>query len=102
MHVLAVAAASFVLSATANVQKLGDFNITHDMPFHLFVVSQDFEDFQHIHPVQQPDGSFTIETMLPRAGYYKIFCDFFPAGGTPQVPSNSTSETTSHSSGAIR
>jgi hypothetical protein len=66
-------------------KQIKDFNLLHDMPFHLFVVSQDFEEFQHIHPDKQPDGSFTIETVLPRAGYYKIFCDFFPAGGTPQV-----------------
>jgi len=66
-------------------KQIKDFNILHDMPFHLFVVSQDFEVFQHIHPDKQPDGSFTIETDLPKAGYYKIFCDFFPAGGMPQV-----------------
>lgn len=66
-------------------KQVKDFNILHDMPFHLFVVSQDFEVFQHIHPDKQPDGSFTIETDLPKAGYYKIFCDFFPAGGMPQV-----------------
>src|SRR5581483_3772429 len=35
------------------------FNILHDMPFHLFVVSQDFSHFDHIHPTEQPDGSFT-------------------------------------------
>jgi hypothetical protein len=66
-------------------KQIKDFNILHDMPFHLFVVSQDFEHFYHIHPDKQTDGSFTIETDLPVAGYYKIFCDFFPAGGTPQV-----------------
>lgn len=66
-------------------EQIKQFNIMHDMPFHLFVLSQDFEEFQHIHPEKQPDGSFTIETELPKAGYYKIFCDFFPAGGTPQV-----------------
>lgn len=66
-------------------KQVKDFNILHDMPFHLFVVSQDFEEFQHIHPTQQADGSFTIETILPRTGYYKIFCDFFPKGGMPQV-----------------
>src|SRR5215813_11875315 len=66
-----------------------EFNLTHDMPFHLFVVSQDFESFQHIHPVKQPDGSFTIETFLPKAGYYKIFCDLFPVGGLPQVTHHS-------------
>ncbi|MEP7270785.1 MAG: heavy metal-binding domain-containing protein [Acidobacteriota bacterium] len=62
-----------------------EFGILHDMPFHLFVVSLDFEHFEHIHPKQQPDGSFVIDTVLPRAGVYKVFCDFFPLGGTPQV-----------------
>ncbi len=66
-------------------KQIKEFNILHDMPFHLFVISQDFEEFQHIHPTQQADGSFTIETKLSRAGYYKIFCDFFPKGGSPQV-----------------
>lgn len=66
-------------------KQIKDFNTIHDMLLHLFVVSQDFEDFQHIHPEKQPDGSFTIETDLPKAGYYKIFCDFFPVGGMPQV-----------------
>ncbi len=65
-----------------------EFNILHDMPFHLFVVSQDFEHFDHIHPEKQTDGSFTIEHVLPKAGYYKIFCDLFPAGGMPQVTQN--------------
>lgn len=69
--------------------QIKQFNLLHDMPFHLFVVSQDFEEFQHIHPEKQADGSFTIETQLPKAGYYKIFCDFFPAGGTPQVTHHS-------------
>ncbi len=66
-------------------KQIKDFNILHDMPFHLFVVSQDLEHFDHIHPTKQRDGSFVIDTVLPKAGHYKIFCDFFPAGGTPQV-----------------
>jgi hypothetical protein len=61
------------------------FNITFDMPFHLFIVSQDLEHYDHVHPKQQQDGSFIIETVLPRAGHYKFFCDFFPTDGTPQV-----------------
>jgi len=70
-------------------EQIKQFNILHDMPFHLFVVSQDFESFQHIHPDKQADGSFTIETTLPKAGYYRIYCDFFPVGGTPQVTHHS-------------
>ena len=75
----------FTIFHPVTEKQIKEFNILHDMPFHLFVVSQDFEVFQHIHPDKQPDGSFTIETDLPKAGYYKIFCDFFPAGGMPQV-----------------
>jgi hypothetical protein len=66
-------------------EQIKNFAIMHDMPFHLFVVSQDFEHFDHIHPDQEKDGSFSIETVLPQPGYYKIFCDFFPVGGSPQV-----------------
>ena len=65
--------------------QIKDFNILHDMPFHLFVVSRDFSHFDHIHPTKQSDGSFTIQTVLPKAGHYQIFCDMFPAGGMPQV-----------------
>ncbi len=65
--------------------QIKDFNILHDMPFHLFVVSRDFSHFDHIHPTKQSDGSFVIETVLPKAGHYQIFCDLFPAGGMPQV-----------------
>lgn len=75
----------FTIFHPLSEKQIKEFNILHDMPFHLFVVSQDFEEFQHIHPTQQADGSFTIETKLARAGYYKIFCDFFPQGGSPQV-----------------
>jgi Heavy metal binding domain len=66
-------------------QPVKDFQITHDKLYHLFVVSQDLSEFQHIHPDLQSDGSFTVETQLPRAGLYKIYSDFYPSDGTPQV-----------------
>jgi hypothetical protein len=75
----------FLVFHPKNEEQIREFNILHDMPFHLFVISQDLTHFDHIHPEQQQDGSFTIETVLPQAGHYKIFCDFFPKGGTPQV-----------------
>lgn len=70
-------------------KQVRDFNIMHDMPFHLFVISQDFGYFRHIHPEKQSDGSFVIEEVLEKPGYYKIFCDFFPVGGMPQVTRHS-------------
>jgi hypothetical protein len=61
------------------------FALMHEKLFHLFVVSQDLSEFQHIHPVLHSDGSFTIETALPREGVYKLYADFYPVDGTPQV-----------------
>ena len=61
------------------------FEIVHEKPFHLFVVSRDFEHFAHLHPMPSDDGSLSVETVLPGPGRYALFCDFFPAGGTPQI-----------------
>ncbi|HTA44638.1 MAG TPA: heavy metal-binding domain-containing protein [Bryobacteraceae bacterium] len=60
------------------------FEAVHEKQFHLFVISQDMEHFEHIHPVEAPDGTWTIETVLPKAGYYKVLCDFLPSGGAAQ------------------
>lgn len=61
------------------------FATVHEKPFHLFVISQDMEFYDHIHPEQQPDGSHAIDLTLPRPGYYRLFSDFLPIGGAPQV-----------------
>jgi heavy metal-binding protein len=66
-------------------EPIRNFGVLHDKLFHLFVVSQDLREFQHIHPAHQPDGSFVIDTVLPRAGQYKLYADFYPEGGVPQV-----------------
>src|SRR5690242_1946650 len=60
------------------------FEVVHEKQFHLFVISQDMEYFEHIHPTEQPDGIWTIDVTLPKAGYYKVLCDFMPAGGAAQ------------------
>ena len=62
-----------------------DLNVVHEKPFHLFLISQDFAEYQHIHPVQQSDGSFVVETVLSKTGRYEVICDFSPVGGWPQV-----------------
>jgi hypothetical protein len=42
-------------------------------------------EFQHIHPSFGKDGSFTIDTVLPIAGNYKVYSDIYPRDGAPQV-----------------
>jgi hypothetical protein len=65
----------------APIQK---FEVVHDRQYHLFVISQDMEYFQHIHPEQLPDGTWTIDVTLPKPGYYKVLSDFLPSGGSTQ------------------
>jgi len=57
----------------------------HEKPYHLFVVSQDLEHYDHLHPSRQTDGSYAIDITLPRPGFYKLYSDFLPLGGLPQV-----------------
>lgn len=65
--------------------KIKEFGLMHDKLFHLFLASQDLSDCQHIHPRQLPDGGFEIETTLKKPGLYKVYTDFYPLEGAPQV-----------------
>jgi len=61
-----------------------DFQIVHDRLFHLFIASQDTTVFVHEHPEFLEDGSFRYHARFPKPGAYRIVCDFYPKGGTPQ------------------
>ncbi len=65
--------------------KVKEFGVMHDKLFHLFLVSQDLNDFQHIHPRLLPDGGFVIDTVLKQPGLYKLYTDFYPLDGAPQI-----------------
>src|SRR6266850_818459 len=60
------------------------YELVHEKPYHLFVVSNDMEFFEHVHPTRQPDGRWAMEVTLPRAGDYRVLSDFLPTGGSPQ------------------
>jgi hypothetical protein len=61
------------------------FEEVHDKRYHLFIISRDMSVFEHLHPAQQPDGTWELEARLPKPGYYNIVSDFLPTGGSPQV-----------------
>jgi hypothetical protein len=61
------------------------FDIVHERPFHMFIVSQDLNYFIHDHPVLQPDATFKYTANLPKAGLYRVLADFYPSDGTPQL-----------------
>ncbi len=66
-------------------EQVKDFTEMHEKLYHLFVVSQDTEFFNHVHPNKQPDGSFILNQKFPHPGMYRILSDFYPAAGTPQL-----------------
>ena len=66
-------------------EQVRSLELVHERPYHLFVISQDMEHFQHIHPQQQPDASWAIDVTLPKAGYYTVLSDFLPTGGASQL-----------------
>jgi heavy metal-binding protein len=63
------------------------FQIIHEKPIHLFVVSEDLAYFAHEHPDLGTDGVFRHNLRLPKPGNYKILIDYYPEGGTPQLVS---------------
>ena len=62
-----------------------DFAVVHEKRFHMFVIGEDLTHYDHVHPEQQADGSWAIDVTLPRSGRYRLYSDFLPTGGTPQV-----------------
>jgi hypothetical protein len=56
------------------------FDLEHTKRMHLIVVRRDLTGFQHLHPVQRADGTWTTPLTLPAAGSYRVFADFAVGG----------------------
>ncbi|MFQ6394864.1 hypothetical protein ACLMAJ_15545 [Nocardia sp. KC 131] len=54
---------------------------SHDKDLHLIVVRRDMVGYQHVHPVLDQDGTWSVPLDLSRAGDYRVFADFTPEGG---------------------
>lgn len=61
------------------------FETVHEKLMHLFVVSEDLEFFAHVHPIFQPDGTFTLPMRFPHGGMYRLLADYYPLGSVPQL-----------------
>jgi hypothetical protein len=58
-----------------------DFATEHTKRLHLIAVRRDLTGFQHLHPRQDADGTWSTGLELGDAGAYRVFADFRPAGG---------------------
>ena len=62
-------------------QKLAEYETVHEKKCHLIMISADYKDFQHIHPVLDKTGTFTIHNVaFNRPGLYYVFFDVTPEG----------------------
>ena len=53
-----------------------DFDVEHTKRMHFIVVRRDMTGFQHLHPTERPDGTWSVPVTLPDAGSYRVFADF--------------------------
>lgn len=65
--------------------RVSHFEVVHEKLIHLFVVGEDLEFFEHIHPVLEEDHAFHIRTRLDRSGMYRLLADYYPSGSVPQL-----------------
>lgn len=65
-------------------QTVRDFDVEHTRRMHLIVVRRDMSGFQHLHPTEAPDGTWSVPVTLRDAGSYRVFADF-SAHGRPST-----------------
>jgi hypothetical protein len=53
-----------------------DFDVAHTKRMHLIVTRRDLTGFQHLHPEQAADGSWSLPLELDEAGSYRLYADF--------------------------
>ena len=52
------------------------FDVEHEKRMHLILARRDLIGFQHLHPQQAPDGSWSTNVRVDDAGSYRLFADF--------------------------
>ena len=56
------------------------FQVESARRLHFIVVRRDTAFYQHLHPTEAPDGTWSVELTLPQAGVYRAYADFQIAG----------------------
>jgi hypothetical protein len=56
------------------------YETEHDKNLHLIAVRRDLSHFQHVHPVLDAEGTWSVPLDLAAPGEYRVFADFTPTG----------------------
>lgn len=57
-----------------------DYDVEHERPLHLILVSRPLGHFLHVHPRLRSDGAWAVSLRLPQSGSYRAFADFTTGG----------------------
>jgi hypothetical protein len=57
------------------------FDVQHERPMHLIVVSNDLTQYAHVHPSLGDGGQWTVELPPLPSGDYRVIADTMPSGG---------------------
>jgi hypothetical protein len=57
-------------------QTVRAFDVEHTKRMHFIVVRRDMTGFQHLHPTEHSDGTWSVPVTLRDAGSYRVFADF--------------------------
>ena len=60
----------------ARGQTVRDFDVEQARRMHIIVVRRDLSGYQHLHPAQAADGTWSVPLALPAPGAYRAFADF--------------------------
>jgi hypothetical protein len=61
-------------------ETVSDFDVEHERRMHLILARRDLTGFQHLHPEQAADGTWSTRVRLDAAGSYRLFADFSHEG----------------------
>ena len=78
-------ALTFGIHETPTGDLVREFEVVHEKPLHLILVSADFGWFEHQHPAPSADGRFRLAWTFPRSGRYFLYTDFTPTDGDNQI-----------------
>ena len=56
------------------------YRTEHDKDLHLIAVRRDLSHFQHVHPVLDAEGTWSVPLDLSAPGEYRVYADFTPTG----------------------
>ncbi len=67
------------VSPTAPAPLVTKYVESHEKLLHLIVVRRDLADYQHVHPVLDDSGTWSVPLNLTEPGDYRVFADFVPS-----------------------